>query len=94
MDSIAEFISDLSLHFDMVEISFSQVKHQDTLASVYIWSPFNHTVETLKRCYQLFFSSYLQVVIIEVALLYSVGGDLVAVVRLNNTVKKVTEQDI
>lgn len=63
-------------------------------ANLFIWSPFNRIVETLKRCYLLLFSSYLQVVIIKVALLYCVTSDLVAVVRLDNTVKKVTEQDI
>lgn len=38
--------------------------------------------------------SHLQVVVVEVALMYSVAGDLIAMVRLNNAVEKVTEQDI
>ncbi len=37
---------------------------------------------------------YLQVVIVEVALLNRVSGDLVAMVRLDNAVEEVTEQDI
>ncbi len=52
-----------------------------------IWSPFN-------LIFEMFFFFYLQVVIIEVALLNSVSGDLVAMARLDNTVKEVTEQDI